>query len=516
MISDDLFDLNPYLLEIINMARRNRTDDSTNDADDNLPTAGAGSIPSHEHAIMGVANIIGDFNLSDGVTGPSAIVRRVRPYAAYVQGYSETDGDGVSVGDVNAMLDKTIDADQDLYPVTMYARAFEREAAPVLLSIFEAGLTYNSAPSVTALTRYPAAVLETYQTLYSLQVLNHLTYHADWSGYYPYNGIVPAWLYDLCDLFDCDDVGMAKNYLPYARRLETHTCFPNMIMESKELLTPMLSMDVNGRLFIPTFLNLFEGDSYEEGEDPGMAIARIRNSRNWTDVTVKNRLKDRFDLLDTVLVNARKAYMAYVPFPLAKMDLWTVPEPRINPYILSGWYNSGVKRFDTFNDTGDPEPHEVMVCDNSEDNSATFYSIAPQPTWGEVKYSTIFSLDVERFDDTYYLLTPHQWNNIALFDNYNQVSFYNGQVVGISDNRFELHNFPRCRYVISHENVRHGLQEPGYLHAKLHRTDIRRLVTLEVLANVHYDQMKAIRGLMTGSSVRVIRKETAEIASLHR
>jgi hypothetical protein len=440
---------------------------------------------------MGVSNFVGDFNITDGTTGPNAVYRWVTPFSSLLHGYSATDPDGISVGDYSALINQGNPATTPLYPITAGARMWDKHVIPIIQDLFGAGLTTNPSTSKEIVTRYVGMIMSCYQLVYSARVLNHLAFHADWTRVYPYTGIVPSHLYALAKDFDCDDIGFATHWAPLADRIERHVMFPFMIQESKRMLSPMLSLDINGRVLIPSSFQVLSDDA-----------ASLR-------ATIDARLL----FVDAELSDGKKAFRAYIPFPMSEQSLWEVSEPEVDVMRMSGWYNSGNRLMAVFDDTNDPEEHRDMVSVSGETNTFLYYSLFPQPTWGEIRNSTVFGLNSDIVDDTYELLTPHRWGPIAIIDEYNQSVVWDGVPVADTTNAFELINFIYNRFPTNDSDVAFGLAMPGYLGAYVQRQNVERVMIGEVLQWASAPVLKAVSEQMTGASLREIRSSIKSLAS---
>jgi hypothetical protein len=439
---------------------------------------------AHANSAMGIANISGDFDVSDGTSGPSVVFRVVVPYAGLYEGWSIagsiSDQDG-------AEIYNPLQVSPTFTPITELAKAFERNVSPILDNLFTAGLTTNSAPSLSQVIRYSAVVQKMFGRLYSIRVLNALTYHTDWSKIYPYTGIVPKPLYDLCEQLKCDDIGIAQNYANYFRLIEQFVMFPRVIEDTKRLLSPQLSLDINSRLMVALSFH------------PTMSFSSMTAN-----------LDEMEAILTTLVPDAKKAFMSYIPFPIFGQDLWAVPPLSSDPLINTAWYNSNNLAIAAFGDTGDPADYQSMVCYDDTDNRCLYYSMFPQPVWDEVRLSSIWGLNYSVTDNTFELLTPHKWGNIYIFDNHDAFTIYDGESTSTTSNAFELMEFANNRYVINTSDAQRGIQKPGFLGCWIHRNDIERMLSLEVLHAMHADVLQMVTAEMVGSAVKEIRRSVKE------
>jgi hypothetical protein len=180
------------------------------------------------------------------------VTRRLIPYAAFINGFSATDSTG-SAQDVGAATDTTVtDPTTALYPVTTMANKFDEDVWPILSNLFSSGTGTRSTVTINEFVRYQAMLIDAYTRMFVPIMINHLTFHFDWSKVAPFTGSVPKWLYDVASNIDATDVGLAETYLPLLKRFENKIAFPHMIAEAKRMMTPMMSVDLHGRIQLPT------------------------------------------------------------------------------------------------------------------------------------------------------------------------------------------------------------------------------------------------------------------------
>lgn len=469
------------------MSRRKQRESSRSEDESSVPhTQGSGIlVPSsvHQGTIMGLGNITGKFDITDGVTAPSVVFRQVTPYASMLEGWSKTGSR--SDQDGNLLLSTLDPYTTPFFPITNYAKAWLDELGPVYNRLFDSSLTSYNAPELYLVARYQAALIKTYSYLYSLMVLNHITYHMDWSSISPYNGHVPKYLYTMCTTVGADDITLAQEWMPTVRLLENHILPPWVVAEIKRMLTPMKTVDLAGHILVPLAFT----------------------SNGTTKAGLSQSLFYLEQLIELTCSDARKVIQAYVPYPLSSQDIWSVADPVVDPLRLSGWFNSGCRTTDSFGDTGDPSADNLTIADEAGGSIIPFYSITGgSPTWEEVKLSTVYEL-TDEVDDEFTLLTPHKYGNIVIHDDFLQTSTYNGTSIAKSDAKFELLNFVNCRLAISDGTVLHGMQAPGYRYCEINQSAVDQLIILEVLDNYHYDEMRMLASAGAGNNIRLRRRE---------
>jgi hypothetical protein len=273
---------------------------------------------------------------------------------------------------------------------------------------------------------------------------------------------------------------MAQNYENYFKRFESHSVFPELIKTNKRLLQPMASIDMHSRVMLPTALSVTSA----------------------TIETVTAQLDDLFALMEVLLVDARRAFLTYIPYPAAGQDLWSAKPPGMDPLRLSGWYNSQVIPTDTFGDTGDPIQSKTMVCDESETNECLFYSLSAQVSWEEVGMSTIYQLTDDVTDDEFWMLTPHKWHTINFIDDLGVTTGFSGTPIVEGDAAMELYNFAYSRFALSSPAIERGLQMPGYTASYIAARDLVRVIELQNLETFSTETLRALNAQMTGSALR--------------
>lgn len=479
------------------MARRSKGKDRGSDDSAARSTGGqSGGLMApasvHSSVTMGLSNLSRDFNVTDGVTNPSFVIRYVRPYAAFYEGWDRVDRASQLLYDFTG---DTYDDTTQFVPITDYAQIWDLEMGPVLNRIYTAALTSYTVPRIDVTARYFSNLIKAYGILYSIAVLNYVTYHMDWKQIFPYTGKVPKALYDICAQFGADDISIAQDWMPYMRILEQHTLFPWIVNETKRMLTPMLSNDMNGRIFIP--LNV--------------------HTVSDTKANLLNTVAMAETVYELYCADARRTAHAYLPYPMSQQAIWHVHDPVADPLRMSGWFNSQNEDIDTYGDTGDPVPRvDAQVCYDSdisgEEDRFRTYSITPQPTWEEIKLGSVWALDYFIADNEFHLLTPHNYKDIIFHDEYSQYTSFSGDVTATTDSRFELMQFAHNRWVMNSSDADDGLTIPGYLlSTRIDRAAIKTMLTMEVLDNFHYDELVAINSLSMGHNTRIRRREVANL-----
>lgn len=437
-------------------------------------------IPDHELTTFSPSNLVRRFDIDEPSNGPSIVFRSILPYAAFMTGYSASD---ISAGDVGAATDITVsDPTTALYPITDMAVYYEEDVFPVLLNIFAAGTGKRYEISINETIRLIAMTCGAYVHLLMPLMINKLVYHTDWKKIAPFSDNVPTFLYQLAENLDATDVGIAERYLPMMKRMNNLIMFPRMVSEMKRMLTPMMSVDLHGRVQCPCVSD----------------IGAITAASLTTTIT------GYLTYIDTHLADANNLMSTFLPFPLLEQNAWDLPElPIIDIDRDSGWYNSNVTPYATFGDTGDPVKSKVMLCDEAADLNALFYTRHCQPIWSEIKLSTIFWLEDHLTDDTYKLITPHYYYNAYIIDDaFDQVD-YDGSTIGSGSDAFRYIDYVNCRFAST--DVDYGVQKPGTFGAELYYNAIRRLVRLETAYMCSLEVLRPVAAVMAGASLREIR-----------
>jgi hypothetical protein len=440
------------------------------------------AIPDHELSIIGMGNVARAFDLDEALNGPSVVFRRLDPYAAFASGFSATDSTGAAQ-DTGSATDTTVaDPTTALYPVTRMAWDFQTDVWPLLSNLFSSGTGTRSTVSINEFIRYQAMLIDAYSRCLTPIIVNHLTYHFDWTQVAPFTGVVPKFLYDLASNLDASDVGLAETWLPVLKRFDNKIAFPHVVAEIKRMLSPMLSVDLHGRLMVPMRYN----------------PATVDSSAVITSVVAF------LDYLDVEIASASAVFTSFLPFPMSEMDPWTFnPAPSIDVDRDSGWFNSCVKSYPVFGDTGDPTIDTCTMCDEAETDTAVYYSRHMQPTWAEVKLASIFRLTDDVTDDEFQLLTPHKYSNIILIDDVFDSFVYDGSQILAASVGFRYLEFCNGRYAST--DADYGTQKPGMTGAEIAHLPIVRMARLETQYIWSLPVLKAITSQMAGSSIRELR-----------
>ena len=442
------------------------------------------SQPDHELNVVGLANVNRKFTINDPSNGPTILFRVASAYINFTHGWSKT-GD-VSDQDFEAAVDTTLPRDAVLYPILPMAVDFEEEVWPYLSNLFSSGTGSRNPVKMQEFVRYQAMTLTAYQQALVPVMLNHLTYHFDWTKVFPYTQSVPKFLYDLCVQYDCTDVGIANRWIPLLKRFDSLIAFPRMIAEIKRLYTPMKSVDLRGRILVPI------------------------NSSN----LMVDHASDTFDrvtkLLDYVhndLYIPGAAISSFLPFPLANFDLWSFPvEAPIDVSRANGWYNSGLKNVDPFGDTGDPSSKDQMVATLSSTGGTVdrvmFLTQNAQPTWGELRWSNVFEVKLDLLDNTYYLGSMHKLGGVVVVGELDSYAFYDGEVI-TSDQMKRYENYVNCRFI--EDDLTLGRLSPGFIASTFDRDSYVRLIRQESTYAWNTEVLKSVAINLAGASLREVR-----------
>jgi hypothetical protein len=440
------------------------------------------TVPDHELNVLGFSNVVRRFDLDEPTNGPSVIFRQVDPYASFIAGFSATDSTGAAQ-DPEAATDVAVaDPTTALYPVTRMAWDFQTDVWPILSNLFTSGTGTRATVSVNEFIRYQSMLMLAYSYALTPVIINHLTYHFDWSKIAPFQDTVPKYMYDLADNLDATDVGLAETYIPLLKRFDNKIAFPNMIAEIKRMLTPMLSVDLNGRLQIPIVLN------------PATATTSV----------IVNAVTAYLDYIDVTIDNASAVFTSFLPFPLKEMNPWGFPsEPVIDVDRDSGWFNSGVKDTSTFGDTNDPVITQALICDEGATNDIVHYTRHTQPIWAEVKLATIWRLTDDVTDDEFQVITPHKYKNCIIIDDSFDYFTYDGSQILAASAGFRYLEFVNSRFAST--DVDYGTQKPGTTGAEISQYPLNRLMRLETEYVWSLPTLKLVTSQMAGASIRELR-----------
>jgi hypothetical protein len=363
------------------------------------------------------------------------------------------------------------------------AKYFESDVYPVLDALFASGTGKRyEAIDVNQVVRYISMWAKAYQFLLVPLVINKLVYHTDWTKIAPFSPNVPVYLYQIAKNLDATDVGLAELYLPLMRRMEDLVAFPRVAAEIKRMMSPMMSVDLHGRLMIPVV------------SDPTTIDSAL----------VTTAVANCLDYITTHLGDCANLMSTFLPFPFREQSPWILPDgPIIDVERDSGWFNSGVASTAPFEDTGDPTIKTEMLCDAAADMNALFYTRHCQPTWSEVKLSSIFYLTNDATDDEFNLITSHAYNNIIIPDDAFDTVVYDGTPQSTSGLSFRYQDYTNCRYAVG--TTDYGIQKPGTFGAKLGYDQLRRMMRVETSWIFNLEVLKQVTASMAGASIRELR-----------
>jgi hypothetical protein len=289
-------------------------------------------------------------------------------------------------------------------------------------------------------------------------------------------------MYDVASNLDATDVGLAETWLPVLKRFDNKIAFPHIVAEIKRMLTPMLSIDLNGRLMIPLPFN------------PATA----------TSASLIADIVAYLDYIDVTMASASSVFSSFLPFPMSEMAPWVFEaQPALDVDRDSGWYNSGVTLFDTFGDTTDPTINKVVMCDEAANDEALIYTRHTQPIWSEIKMSSIFRLTDDATDDEFQLVTPHKYGKVVLLDDVFDSFVYDGTQILAASVGFRYLDFVNSRFAST--DVDYGTLKPGMMGAYVAYLSLIRAMRLETSYVWSLDIMKAVTSQMAGASIRELR-----------
>lgn len=442
------------------------------------------AMPDHELNTLGISNQARRFDIDDPSNGPSVVFRRVRPFAAFTKGFAKT---SISEsGGPGHMLDNNEPYDGAMLAITPMAEYWESDVWPVLSTLFDAGVGSRTYLKINECGRYFARVMDCYQTLMIPVTINKLVYHTDWSKVSPFSNVVPDFLYTMAENLEADNIGMAETWLPLMKRLETMILFPNITKEIKRMLTPMMSIDLHGRVMVPIH------------RDPVTCVVEDIKPIVTGHLTYL-QMGDMAKVTNTIA--------SFLPFPFKDQDPWTLPElPLIDVDRDSGWFNSPTSFAYEFGDTGDPTKNKQMMFEqdsNYDWGTTIHYTRHVQPIWSEIKLASIFGLNYSASDDTFRLLTPHHISYGYIVDDAFDVITYDGSSISNADPEFPYIDYVNCRFAST--DLNYGIQKPGTFGAELTYQSILRMMRLETSYLFNVDILKNVAQHMAGSSLREIR-----------
>ena len=192
------------------------------------------------------------------------------------------------------------------------------------------------------MVRYLGMMMKAYRQIYFRIVLNHMAYRFDWRQTFPFTETVPRGIMSMAEYYWAQDTDIADKWMPLMQRLESYVMFPNIIQEMKRAMTPMPSVDLGPRLFIP------------------IADDTPRTARPTTDPA----LSVVEAILDYIQVNMAKetaVIKSFIPFPLSSTNAWSFGGPSADIDRYMGLFNSGMNKVYVANDSGDPPIKDNLI-----------------------------------------------------------------------------------------------------------------------------------------------------------
>jgi hypothetical protein len=447
-------------------------------------------VPDHELTVLGWSNIARRFDLDEPKNGPNVVYSIIKPMYGFIQGYSAST---ISAQDVSAATDVSVaDPTTALYPITPFAGYFETDVWPILTALFSSGTGQRSTVTINEFVRYNAMLMLSYAICLTPVMINRLTFHYDWTKVFPFSDVVPTHLYQMAENWDASDVGLATTWLPIMKRFENKIAFPRMIAEIKRMLSPMLSVDLNGRLQVP----LIAHPATEAG------------------TTWATYVESYLDYIDVKLADAGSVIATFLPFPMKEMAPWDMPiAPVIDVDRDTGWWNSNVKNFSTFGDTGDPDFDDALIFYDASgatmvDSNIPFTRHA-QLTWAELKMASLWRLIYHIADNTFYLMTMHKYENRIIIDDVFDYFEWDGTQILAASDGFRYIDFANSRF--ASKDVDFGVQKPGLQGAEVSREPIERMMRLETSYLSNLEILKLVTATMAGASLRELRYTIANL-----
>ena len=457
------------------------------------------------------------YNSADLTVGiPPFIHRQVEPFAAFMRGWSSK-ADAMEQADTAEVLDTTLvsGAFDTLYPVTLYARVWDDQVWPMIQTILRSGIgsRVESAISESAVVKYFGMGIEVYALLLQVLHTNKLAYHFDWTKLSPFTPDIPAAAFARASSMKASDTEIGDIWLPLLRRAESLIMFPEVALEIKRTMQPYLSLDMHPVLTVP-IVQAIDDTQDTSGTDDADAAA----------VSLKSYL----DFMDKTLANTQALLRTFIPFDLASIGPWNLPDYQTDPMMEAGHWNSGIQGVSTFESDSTASDVEETVIEDDQTFLASgstgftttaelggisfsFDSRYPQPIWGEVKRSCMYRYRVRKTGATTHyertLLSPHLVQKMYFVSD-------DGVLDTIDQDDTAITRF--FRYVNSKfygSVVNYGVSKPGYLTSLIHLDAVERLLYQEVVNNYDVPRLRNILGATTGASNRVVRELIMRIAT---
>ena len=484
------------------------------------PAVYTGLQPSYDDTPLGLGNVTREFTIytSSGSqrTLPTIAYTHVTPCANWLGGWNEVNN--VSNPEPNSgyasLVTATTDPDEELYAMLTKTSHWANEIWPTISNILESGLGTRAAVSRSAFVRYICMLLRSYQYAYQKVVANHLAFRFDWEQVFPFTSNPPTSIFEYVKAQHAYDTDLAETWLPLMQRIEAQIMFPNLLVEVRRMMTPMISADLNGRLILPHL----RATPNEDASDDAVFVEA------W------------LDYISSILPKQTAAIKTFLPFPVNRQMPWSLMPIATDLDRYTGMYNSGLASdvgVMPYGDTGDPNPtssaqYWIRGSSNpggvTEPTDLSFLTRKGQPSWGEIRHTTIWEMTSNLADDTFRVMTEHLWGPRTFWDDLGTT-----HALGANNKWFaspsmtKLQPFANSKFAFADaltgdETVLggvNGIADPGYLYASIPGDGLERLCKLEVEKDWSYKALRMITTAGIGSSLREIRELFEVISTQH-
>jgi hypothetical protein len=396
------------------------------------------------------------------------------------------------------VLDNADGADDALFHTSPMAFALSNNMWRVVDTFLKAGLGERQPVTLASFVRYLARInfLQcTVRSLLNLAWVNE--YYAFRDDDFGVDRVVFDKFVDSIGLLDPSNVIYLQRIIREMSGLPT---FPNFTNEAVRMLEPYLVDDVENTLHIPQFI------PWEESTTVGAQLDLCRGY---------------LDYITGSLSAVTSALSNFIPTNF--MDTALLAEPAIgyDPIKTSGAFNSALEMLNVVGSASSPDddentmilienvsfvadiiPGKVVQSELSDSDGVPFMSKHDSLMAMEFLSATVWLEERDQTPDRFYLLTPHQWGRIVIFNDDETTDVIDGS--NLSSTLDHLAPFLNTKFPGASDELR---IQPGYKSSQLLLNPSLQTVTRFGEVLLHVDQMMAISRAMMGRAVKFGREE---------
>ena len=479
--------------------------------DSGLRFTGLPPVSAMDDVTLGVANLTRKYVKSDALSLPTIIYLKTSPFEGFVGTFGATNN--LETDRSGDTTDTSLGKDEVLYALSPQTKYFYEEVWSVINNLLQLGTGSRSPVSASAFVRYVSMWSVAYAAIYERLMINHITYHYDWTVVYPHSDVIPVSLYSRAETYLADDIEVIRTWRRRMKRLESLPMLPMIPLEIKRIMTPFLTATIHNRMMVPVMSTTNWSETGDFPLTPAMQPSEVDRLLQYIEVTLGAELS---------------TLKSFLPFPAAMQGIWDVGPIGLDLNRDTGVYNSPVVSFTTTGDSNDPSPDDTLqywVPGSSNPSGAdeptviNFLTRSVRPTFAEMRMSTIFKMNSNTVDDDYVLASFHKCDIRGFVDTVSEPEYpdnvlriggYSAATINVPYSRWQEFGHSRYAYraaLSSGDERRHGISQPGFNWAHVDAQSYEILLE-QYLENLF--SMAAIRIVnneMQGGSIRTLRGE---------